>query len=222
MPDSPSDNATRRKRITVDIPDELLSEAERSVDRIAHESRQGDAEQANSSPVSARSTIASGVPPPPSMSEGAIRNAVDPLKEQLLRTAADFDNFRKRAAKDRDDAIRYSNERLIKELLPIYDNLERALTARQGLPTNDVGAIIEGVELVKRNLFDCLKKFGVEEVPAEGLLFDPNLHEAMGNEISQSVPEQHIIRVCQPGYLLNRRLIRPALVVVSQGDKTST
>jgi molecular chaperone GrpE len=134
-------------------------------------------------------------------------------KEVALRTAADLDNFRKRAAREREDAMRFANQRLLEELLPVIDNFEMGMMAA----AKDPGSMIYiGMDMVRRQLADFLSSQSVEEIPSEGKAFDPNLHEAVTDEESATVPEGHVLRVTRRGFRLRDRLLRPASVIVSK------
>ena len=145
----------------------------------------------------------------------------DPLDEAekfrdlAMRTAADFDNFRKRAAREKEDSIRYANTSLLGDLLPLIDNFELGLAAAKSAP--DAGAILQGLGMVARQFRDFLSSSGLEEVPTEGAIFDPNLMESVGHENSDTVPEGQVLRSTRRGYKLRDRLLRPATVFVSQG-----
>lgn len=151
----------------------------------------------------------------------ATESAADPAAEAekyrdlALRTAADFDNFRKRAAREKEDAIRYANNSLLGDLLPLIDNFELGLDAAKSAPGAD--AILQGLGMVARQFRDFLSSAGVEEVPTEGAEFDPNLMEAVGHEHDAKVPEGHVLRQTRRGYKLRDRLLRPASVFVSKG-----
>lgn len=135
--------------------------------------------------------------------------------EKMLRLAAEFENYKKRMEKERSVAIKYAEENILKELLPFIDNLERAL--EQGRSTDDGKVLLEGVELTLKGLLDSLEKFGLKSVSHIGEPFDPNYHEALTMEASAEIPENHILREFQKGYMLKDRLIRAAKVVVSKG-----
>jgi molecular chaperone GrpE len=136
--------------------------------------------------------------------------------EKMLRLAAEFENYKKRMEKERSVAIKYAEENILKELLPFIDNLERAL--EQGRSTEDGKVLLEGVELTLKGLLDSLEKFGLKSVSNVGEPFDPNYHEALTMEASEEIPENHILREFQKGYMLKDRLIRAAKVVVSKGE----
>jgi molecular chaperone GrpE len=143
------------------------------------------------------------------------------LYQRYVRLAADFENYKKRLAKEKADIITYGNEELIKALLNVLDNLERALTHSEG-PEEDTGAVLEGVKLVHKQFLSLLEKFGVEFVPAgRGQEFDPRVHQAIERVDSPDVEPGHIISEMLRGYTLKERLLRPALVTVSKGRKES-
>lgn len=135
------------------------------------------------------------------------------LREQLLRTAADFDNFRKRTRRDLDDAQRKSMERALLEVLPVSDNLERAVhAAEQG---GDAASVLEGVTMVLRFFEDALGRLGVERVASLGQPFDPGVHEAVQQVESEASPGT-VVTEMTPGYRLNGKLLRPAMVAVAR------
>jgi molecular chaperone GrpE len=137
--------------------------------------------------------------------------------DKLLRLAAEFENYKKRIDKERVIAIKYAEENILKELLPSIDNLERAM--EQGRDIDESKVILEGVELTLKGLLSTLEKFGVKPVSDIGAPFDPNCHEALAMEESADVPENHILREFQKGYIYKDRLIRAAKVVVSKGSQ---
>lgn len=136
-------------------------------------------------------------------------------RDLALRTAADFDNFRKRAAREKEDAIRYANNSLLGDLLPLIDNFELGLDAAKSAPGAD--AILQGLGMVARQFRDFLSAAGVEEIATEGAEFDPNLMESVGHENDDKVPEGKVLRQTRRGYKLRDRLLRPASVFVSKG-----
>ncbi len=133
-------------------------------------------------------------------------------KELSLRTAAEMENLRKRTTREREEAIRYANQRLIEDLLPVIDNFEMGM---QAASQDTQSMIYIGMEMVRRQLIDFLTAQGVEEVPTTGK-FDPNLHDAVAQEECGAGEEDRILRVTRRGYRLRDRLIRPASVVVSK------
>lgn len=140
------------------------------------------------------------------------------LQERLLRLSADFENHRKRTAAERQQALRYGSENLLRDLLHALDDLERAAAYVQGAgeAPGDAAESAQGVELVARGIFAALQKHGLSPVEAQGKPFDPKLHEAMSQVESAEHPEGAVIEVLQKGYLLHERLLRPARVVVAK------
>jgi molecular chaperone GrpE len=136
--------------------------------------------------------------------------AVAALEDRLLRMAADFDNYKKRAARDREEYVTLANERLVKELLPILDDLERALTAAA---EHEEAALEEGVALVHRSLASLLERQGLKPIETAGK-FDPHVHEALLSQPSEA-EEGSVIDVVQKGYTLGDRVVRPARVVIA-------
>lgn len=136
-------------------------------------------------------------------------------RDLALRTAADFDNFRKRATREKEEAIRYANSSLLGDLLPLIDNFELGLEAARSAPGSE--AILQGLGMVARQFTDFLLSAGVEEVPTAGTEFDPNLMEAVGHEHDGKIPEGRVLRQTRRGYKLRDRLLRPASVIVSKG-----
>ena len=141
------------------------------------------------------------------------------LKDSLLRLRAEFDNFRKRALKERQEAQRYGHQNLAKDLLTAVDNLDRALDHSRASEGGDLKSLLRGVELVQRELVGALGNHGVTRVEALGKTFDPSLHEAMAQAPDGSVPENTVIEVFEQGYQLRDRLIRPARVVVAKAPE---
>lgn len=137
-------------------------------------------------------------------------------KDRLLRMYAEFDNYRKRAAREAQDSRKYANESLIRAILPVVDNLERAMTSAEATGDAASSPILEGVRLTHRDLMGVLEKFNVTPVQAMGEPFNPSFHEAVGQEPSTEHPDNIVIREYQKGYLLHERLVRPAMVVVSK------
>ena len=138
------------------------------------------------------------------------------LKDQLLRLQADFENLRRRTLREKEEAFWYGHENLVKDLLPTVDNLERAVDHVSQAGASDVEGLLEGVELVLRDLRGVLSRHGVEEIEAEGKPFDPSVHEAMVQAPDDAVPVNTVIQVFQRGYLLRDHLLRPARVIVSR------
>jgi molecular chaperone GrpE len=136
--------------------------------------------------------------------------------DRLLRISADFDNYKKRAAREREDAIRYANKSLMEKLVPILDNLEMALAAANSQSGGPSDALVTGVKMVFGQLRNALAETGLEEIDAAGQPFDPNWHEAVSQQPSADVPEGTVIQQLRKGYKLKDRLIRPATVVIAK------
>lgn len=136
--------------------------------------------------------------------------------ERLVRTTADFENFKKRAARERQDAARFANESLIQKLIPVLDNFEMALSAVPPSSENNLPSVQAGIAMIQQQLRAALAEAGVEEVDATGKLFDPNLHEAVSEQESAEVAEGHVLQQLRKGYKLRERLLRPATVVVAK------
>ena len=143
---------------------------------------------------------------------------VGDLKDDLLRAKADTENVRKRGQRDVEAAHKYGLEKLIQSVLPVKDTIDMGLEA--ATEATDVGAIREGMALTGKIFEEFLEKLSVEAVNPIGQKFDPEFHQAMATEISIQYDEGMVIRVMQKGYLLNDRLIRPALVVVSKNEES--
>lgn len=136
-------------------------------------------------------------------------------KELAMRTAADLDNYRKRAAREREESLRYANQSLLEDLLPILDNFEMGMQAA----AQDKGSMIHiGMEMVRKQLNEFLAGNGVNEVPAEGKPFDPNLHEAVSQELAPDREDGTVLKVIRRGFTLRDRLLRPASVVVARSS----
>lgn len=137
-------------------------------------------------------------------------------EDKMLRMAAEFENFKKRTRRERETYLKYAEEDILKELLPSVDNLERAI--EQGRNTDDIAALLEGVEMTFKGILTALEKFGLKLLDGVGEPFDPNFHEAVAMEASSEMPENSILQEFQKGYMYKDRLLRAAKVVVSKGD----
>ena len=144
----------------------------------------------------------------------ALRAEKDALYQQLLRTAADFDNFRKRARREIEDGERRAADHMLLELLPVMDNLERAASA--AAQAADVKAVAEGVTMVLKQFEEVSAKLGMQRLPTVGQHFDPNLHDAVQQRETDEFPPGAIVAEVVPGYRRHDRLLRPALVVVAR------
>jgi len=140
---------------------------------------------------------------------------LDRFRDLALRSQADFENYKKRAAREKEDAIKYANSSLLERLITIVDNFELGLEAARG--ESERSPIYSGMTLVLKQLNDFLAENGLQSIEAEGKQFDPNLHEAIAHEPSKEFPEGTVIRQTRRGYRLKDRLLRPSSVVVSSG-----
>ncbi len=140
----------------------------------------------------------------------------DETWERLVRTTADFDNFKKRATREKQDAIKFANEGLIQKLMPILDTFDMALTAAQNAQGDAGQSLQAGVGMILQQLKNVLTEAGLEEIDAAGKPFDPNLHEAVSQKETNEVPEGHVVQQLRKGYKLRERLLRPAGVVVAK------
>src|SRR6266581_1190056 len=134
-------------------------------------------------------------------------------RDRYLRAAAEFDNARKRAARERDEYTRYANESLLRELLPVLDNFERALQSARN--ETAAAAVTAGVELIQRELLRVLEKFGVTSFTSLGQPFDPERHEAIARVPAMGQREGTVVNETARGYMLNGRVLRPAMVTVA-------
>ena len=136
---------------------------------------------------------------------------------RLLRTSADFDNFKKRAAREKQDSIKYANESLLQKLIPVLDNFDMALAAAQTSAKGDaVQSLQTGVNMIYQQLKSALTDAGLEELDATDKLFDPNVHEAVSQQETAEVPEGQVVQQLRKGYKFRDRLLRPASVVVAK------
>lgn len=138
------------------------------------------------------------------------------LNDKYLRLAAEFDNYKRLIQRDQRDQIRFGNEQLLKELLPVLDNLERAIKASQEGGNSNI--LIQGVDLTLKQLTGVLSRFHVKPVETVGQLFNPATHQSVTSVASKNIPEQHVVEEFQRGYLLHDRILRAAMVSVSTGQ----
>ena len=152
----------------------------------------------------------------------ALVEAAD-LRDKMLRAAAENENFKKRIERERSASLKYAGEQIFREMLPVVDNLERAIT-HQGEAVADsaektLGALVEGVGLTLKSLITTLEKFQVKPIESVGEKFDPKHHEALTMEVSDTIPETHVVNQFEKGYYYKDRLLRAAKVTVSSGKK---
>jgi molecular chaperone GrpE len=143
----------------------------------------------------------------------ALRREKDALQDRLLRTAAEFDNYRKRVERDRREQADAMAADALADLIPIIDDLERALQAPAG---GDADSLRKGVELIHRQMLELLRKRGVRTIEAVGMDFDPRFHESVMSEVSSEHREGEVLQELRRGYMLGDRLLRPAMVKVAK------
>ena len=170
-------------------------------------------EEMNSS-VQAKQSPAAASGADPEDALAGLQADLDRFRDLALRSQADFENYKKRAAREKEDAVKYANSSLLQRLVSILDNFEMGLAAAK--TESERSPIYSGMVLVQKQLNDLIEENGLQAIEAEGKKFDPNLHEAIGHEPSDS-PEGTVIRQARRGYRFKDRLLRPARVVVSSG-----
>ncbi|MCS1410498.1 MAG: Protein GrpE [Verrucomicrobia subdivision 3 bacterium] len=143
--------------------------------------------------------------------------------DRLLRLTAEFDNFKKRAARDRQEAIKYANESILEKLLPTLDNFDMAMLAvkNANAQADSLDSLKQGISMVFKQLKDVIKESGMEEIDAAGQTFNPAWHEAISQEETDEAPEGQVIKQLRKGYKLKDRLIRPANVIVAKATGQS-
>lgn len=142
-----------------------------------------------------------------------LRRQVEEKQDRLLRALADAENFKRRTQRERDESIRYANESLIRDLIPVLDNMDRALHAARA--TGGAEGVVGGVELIQRELLKVLERAGVTRYSALGQPFDPTRHEAIAKVVSVDAKPGTVVAETMPGYLLHNRVLRAALVSVA-------
>ena len=145
-----------------------------------------------------------------------LNNQITSLKEAMLRNQAELQNYKRRKEEENERFQKYKNEELIKELLPIVDNFERAIKMDDNDLSDEVSKFLSGFKLIYSNTINILNKFDVKEINAEGIEFDPNYHHAVLTDHNESKPEGVVLEVLQKGYTYKDRVIRPAMVKVNE------
>jgi len=151
-----------------------------------------------------------------------LRRELDETRDQLMRVAAEFDNFKKRMEREKSKLLKYAGENILRELLTTLDNLDRAVEQGRVVAdddTNKFESMLQGLELTQKGLVSTLERFGVAPVGAVGLLFNPDEHDALTMEANDEIPANHVLREFAPGYRFKDRVLRHAQVVVSSGPK---
>lgn len=139
---------------------------------------------------------------------------IEAVNDKYLRLAAEFENYKRRVQRDQRDTLRFANEKLLRDMLPTLDNLERAI--QSGRNQDNVDGILKGIDLTYKHFIETLQKIGVTQVSSVGEIFDPAKHQAVGHVESSSVPENAIVEEYQKGYFLHDRILRPAMVTVAK------
>jgi molecular chaperone GrpE len=182
----------------------VLEDDGQSVEQIEHEMEIAAKQATGDAPADP----AAGAP----TTDAALLKENRDLKDRVLRTLADYENYRKRSDREKQDYFKYALADSIRDLLPILDNFDRALDhAEEGDDFH------KGVLLIYKQLFDVLKRHGVKPIDESGVHFDPNIHEAVVREENAEVPSHTVVAVLQKGYSLHDRLLRPAMVKVAVG-----
>jgi len=181
----------------------VLEDDGQSVEQIEHEMELAAQQAAADAPAG---------PAGAASADAALQKENRDLKDRVLRTLADYENYRKRADREKQDYFKYALADSIRDLLPVLDNFDRALEhAEEGDDFH------KGVLLIYKQLFDVLKRHGVKPIDESGVHFDPNIHEAVVREENAEVPSHTVVAVLQKGYFLHDRLLRPAMVKVAVG-----
>jgi molecular chaperone GrpE len=206
-------NDREKGSFSTDIPDDAIAEAVAAVEKGKRTRAAAESPEAAEVSVEVEPSFPAAEAAPRPADAARIQQMEAELadgRERLLRVAADFENYKKRAAKEREDTQRFGNEKLVKEMLPVLDNLDRALAAA---PKDD--PLVSGVEMTRRLLEEALARFGVKAFSAKGQQFDARVHEALMAQATDAAPPGTVIEEQQRGFFLNDRLIRPAAVVVA-------
>ncbi|HEU4888636.1 MAG TPA: nucleotide exchange factor GrpE [Thermoanaerobaculia bacterium] len=182
----------------------IIEDTDGSIEEIEREMREAAQEAVTEGPGDPASD-------PPATDEG-LRQENEELRNRYLRTLADFDNLRKRTEREKSDFARYATSGVLKDVIPVLDNFDRALEHSDA--DDDFH---KGVELIYKQLYDVLTKHGLRPINEVGVHFDPNIHEAVVREEDPSVPSHTVTVILQKGYFLHDRLLRPALVKVAVG-----
>jgi molecular chaperone GrpE len=198
---------TEQMKTETDEEGEFVAEAPEADEQQVKQEAEASEEETDSAPAELT---------PEQMAEQLVKENEE-LQDKFVRLMADFDNYRKRASKEKSDVIQFGNEGLLKDILPIIDNIERLLTYsyREG----SWKSFQEGIELLLAEINKTLATYGVEPIEALGKAFDPNIHQAMQRSETDEVEANTVLEVYQKGYLYRGRLLRPSLVVVAVSPK---
>ena len=202
-------------------PEEMEKETDKEGERVgeAPEPLEAPEQQVEQAPEASEEEEADSAPTeltPEQRTEQLVKENEE-LQDKFVRLMADFDNYRKRASKEKSDVIQFGNEGLLKDILPIIDNIERLLTYSYG--EGSWKSFQEGIELVLAEIGKTLAKYGVKPIEALDKVFDPNIHQAMQRSETDEADANTVVEVYQKGYLYRGRLLRPSLVVVAVAPK---
>jgi molecular chaperone GrpE len=154
-----------------------------------------------------------------------LQREIGETRDQLMRVAAEFDNFKKRMEREKSKLLKYAGENILRDLLATLDNLDRAVEQGNAVAVDDtkkLESMLQGVELTRKGLVATLERYGVEPLTAVGLTFNPDEHDALTMEASEAVPANHVLREFARGYRFKDRVLRHAQVVVSSGPAKAT
>jgi molecular chaperone GrpE len=174
-----------------------------------------ESDQTKRAAAAARSTSSAADPADGEDEMASMQADLDRFRDLAMRSQADFENYKKRCAREKEEAIKYANKSLLEKVVSIVDHFELGLEAARG--EGEKSSIYSGMSLVLKQLQDLVAESGLQPIEAVGQKFDPNLHEAIAHEPSDEVPEEHVIRQTRRGYRFKDRLLRPSTVIVSSG-----
>lgn len=184
--------------------------------------KQSEAEMQTSGGEEVLATLDAATISPEQFNELKQRAAkADEYWDRLLRSTADFDNYKKRATREKQEAIKYASETLLEKLIPVLDNFDMALSAAQNAQGNTVQALQTGINMIHQQFKSTLMDAGLEEIDAAGKPFDPNFHEAVSQKETSDAPEGQVVQQLRKGYKFRDRLLRPATVVVAKHPASS-
>ncbi len=209
--------ATEKGKFSADIGEDVIAAALDSVEQRTRSGEQPAAVEASGVPAPEAEPQPEGLAGRLAAAEARVAELEGQLKaerETALRAAADWDNARKRAQRELQEGVRFANERLLKDFLPVVDNLERALG--HGSATRDWASLEQGLQMTRKQFEDTLARHGARPLTALGQPFDPNLHEAMGTTESTDAAPNTVLSEVLRGWMLHDRLVRPALVSVAR------
>jgi molecular chaperone GrpE len=199
-----------------------VNEEENSDPAALEEDAQFEAESPSAKPAAGDGAEGTAQELPAALAErlAAKEKECSETYERLLRTTAEFDNFKKRAARELDEFRKYANQSLLREMLSAVDHIELAIESAKAASEPDTG-LLDGLNLTLKELLRIFEKFNVTPIAALGEPFNPEFHEAIMRQESAEVPENSVLREMQKGYMIGARLLRPAMVVVAAAPKTA-